>query len=230
MKVFTYCIYGSNPKYCEGLVRNLEQIESLFPDFSVIVIAGSNVPEDYITKYKSFKNVKLSQYKINDHRLMCYRFFAIDDPDITMMFVRDADSRITERDIWCINQFMTDSHSIFTIRDHPHHRPLLMGGLWGMKKMPGFSIKQLYSVFLKLYNGNLNMYDVDQQFIAEFIYKPFRKHIVVYTTNFIYPGENIVQIELPRRDKYDFCGNVIDYDQSGNEYFVYNITGFETKN
>jgi len=226
MHVFTFCIYGSNPKYCEGLIRNLETIQTEYPDFHVIISAGSDVPESYITKYKSFPNVKLTQYKITGHRLMCYRFFAIDNSDVETMFVRDADSRIGHRDKWCMDRFLQDkTHRIFTIRDHPEHGTQILGGQWGMKKIPGFSMKQLYGFFLKSFSGDLNQYQVDQTFLREFIYKPFKPKVVAYVSHCAFPGEDIVPIEVPKKDKFDFCGNVIDYDSTGKEYYVYTIDG-----
>lgn len=226
MSAFTFCIYGSNPKYCEGLIRNLETIQATYPDFKVIISAGSDVPESYIAKYKSFSNVSLTQYKITGHRLMCYRFFAIDDDSVHTMFVRDADSRIGHRDKWCINRFISDSkHKIFTIRDHPEHGTQILGGQWGMKKIPGFSMKALYGLFLKSFNGNLDSYQVDQIFLRELIYKPFKTHFVAYVSNCAFPGEDIEPIAVEKKDKYDFCGNVIDYDSTGREYYVYTTTG-----
>ena len=59
MKVFTFCIYGSNPKYCEGLVRNLETIQKEFPDFHTWIIAGNDVPQSYMDKYNTFSNVNI---------------------------------------------------------------------------------------------------------------------------------------------------------------------------
>jgi hypothetical protein len=58
-KVFSYCIDGSQKKYCLGMVKNLEQIKKLFPDFKVWIYLGNDVPYEYIDQYKSFRNVTL---------------------------------------------------------------------------------------------------------------------------------------------------------------------------
>lgn len=226
MSAFTFCIYGSNPKYCEGLLRNLETIQTAYPDFKVIISAGSDVPESYITQYTSFPNVFVNKYTFTGHRLMCYRFLAIDDDTVNIMFVRDADSRIGHRDIWCIDRFISDKkHNIFTIRDHPEHGTQILGGQWGMKKIPGFSMKALYGIFLKNFKGNLDSYQVDQTFLREFIYKPFKSHFIAYVSHCIFPGEDAEPIGVEKKDKFDFCGNVIDYDSTGREYYVYTTTG-----
>jgi hypothetical protein len=226
MKVFSFCIYGSSPKYCEGLVRNLETIQKEFPDFKVIIYAGYDVPASYMKQYKNFTNTILKPMTITGHRLMCFRFFPIAEDDVELMLVRDADSRIGHRDTWCIQQFINDkTHTIFTIRDHPEHGTPILGGQWGIKKFSGFLMKDLYGSFLRSYTGNLDSYQVDQIFLREFIYKQFKSRFVAYVSHCIYPGEDIVPIDVPKKDKYDFCGNVIDYDSTGKEYYIYTTTG-----
>jgi hypothetical protein len=205
MKVFTFCIYGSKPKYCEGLVRNLETIQKEFPDFKVIVYAGYDVPESYMNRYKEFTNTIMRPLTITGHRLMCFRFFPIAEPDIELMFVRDADSRIGHRDKWCIEQFLVDKkHNIFTIRDHPEHGTPLLGGQWGIKKFPEFSMQKAYGDFLRSFTGNQDSYQVDQIFLREFIYKPYKSHVVAYVSHCAFPGEDIVPIAVQKKDKFDF--------------------------
>jgi hypothetical protein len=66
--------------------------------------------------------------------LMMYRFLPIDEPEVELMMVRDADSRIHVRDRWTIHEFIKSQHKAHVIRDHPYHTTPLMGGLWGLKK------------------------------------------------------------------------------------------------
>ena len=58
-KVFSYCVFGTNPKYCKGMIRNLEQISELFPEYETWIYLGNDVPQEYIDQYKTFNNVKL---------------------------------------------------------------------------------------------------------------------------------------------------------------------------
>lgn len=226
MKVFTFCIYGSNPKYCEGLVRNLETIQKEFPDFHTWIIAGNDVPQSYMDKYNTFKNVNIIKSNETGHRLMCYRFFPIDFPQVDIMFVRDADSRIGHRDKWCINEFIESKYNIFTIRDHPNHGTSIMGGQWGMKKIDGLKITSMYKKYKEQVEV-LDAYQVDQTFLRMCIYRFYKDQFIAYVslTTLIFPIENYKMIGVEKKDNFDFCGNVIDYDSTGKEYYVYTTTG-----
>ena len=145
--VFSFCIYGNQRKYCFGLYENLLIIQDKFSDAKIFIyVSGQNVPDTYIELYESFPNTKLFFNPSQEN--MVDRFFALDDadPEIDIMIVRDADSRIHQRDIWCINDFIKSDFICHTIRDHAgHHRPI-MGGLWGLKR------KYLYKHYYSLRN------------------------------------------------------------------------------
>lgn len=65
MNIFSFCIYGKDKKYCQGLIKNIEIINEFYPRFKIYVAVGNNVPEEYIDKYKKYTNVIL-----NFHPLM----------------------------------------------------------------------------------------------------------------------------------------------------------------
>jgi hypothetical protein len=226
--IFSFCIYGSNPKYCKGLVENLKTIASDFPDFHTWIVAGNNVPQSYLHTYLTFPNVHLTHVDLSGHQLMAHRFFPIDDPTVDIMFVRDADSRIDHRDIWCIKQFMASNiHKIMTIRDHPHHVFPLMGGQWAMRKIDGLSIKRIYNRFTKIYENDINGFGADQDFLYFALYRKYRNSLfIAYIGNKFLQlsnDENYILIDLPHKDKYDFCGNVYDYDEAGNLKIIYEV-------
>jgi hypothetical protein len=226
--VFSFCIYGNQLKYTEGLVRNLQQIQQYYPTFETWITVGSDTPQDYIEKYKTFPNVKLIFSNETGGRLMAYRFFAIDDPDVDIMIVRDADSRFTYRDQWCINKFLVSSNAIFTIRDHMWHQKEMMGGQWGMQKILGLNIQEKYNEF-KQKCQNLDAYSSDQDFLRDYIYTPYKSHIVVFTSIYRFEGETCQTIELHRENACDFCGNVIlfrkNYMDQLEEYPEFSVSG-----
>jgi hypothetical protein len=221
-KIFSYCVYGTQEKYCLGMIKNLEQINNLFPDFEIWITLGDDVPLYYVEKYKCYKNVSLIQTDISSGRLTAYRFFAIDDPTVDIMLVRDADSRFGDNDIWCINNFINSSFKIFTIRNHIYHSREIMAGLCGIKKIKDINFKEKYNEFIKTNVLNLDYYQNDQDFIIKYLYYPYKKDIIVYTSHKIFPNEHICSIQA--YDK-DFCGNVYDFDENKNENILFNQNG-----
>ena len=44
---------------------------------------------------------------------------------------RDLDSRISEREIAAVDEFLRSNKSLHSMRDHPYHATELLGGMWG---------------------------------------------------------------------------------------------------
>lgn len=217
VKIFSFCLYGKQKKYCLGIIKNIEQINKLFSDYEIWITLGNNVPEEYINKYKLYNNVKLIYTNLTSGRLMSYRFFCIDNPLVQLMHVRDADSRLCDRDIWCIKNFNDSKYKIYTIRDHKLHHIEIMGGLCGLKKIEGLNIQEKYFSFKKENKNNIDYYHSDQHFFINKIYYPYIQNIIAYSTKEnSFKNENIINI--PNNLNNDFCGNVYLFDKEDNEY------------
>jgi len=133
-----------------------------------------------------------------------------------VMMVRDSDSRINERDEWCIREFMRSPKLFHIIRDHPYHTSFIMGGLWGMKRglLPRFlKMDQMIKVYA---SENPNIQGFDQHFLSNIIYPKIRGSVLIHGCVKMHPTEHIVLI--PIRSQHEFCGQAIEYDDEGREY------------
>jgi hypothetical protein len=130
------------------------------------------------------------------------------------MIVRDADSRIHKRDVWCILHFMQNKLMSHTTRDHPDHKTHIMGGLWGLKKgLLNFKIKDLYISYNKI-NASHNAMQYDQSFLRDVLYKLIVQNMIIYVNNpnlRLFSNEMIYLIPFPIEND-QFCGQVIDYN------------------
>jgi hypothetical protein len=206
--VFSFCIYGAKPIYCEGMVRNLETIAIHYPTFETHIFAGNDVPEEYLRRYESFPLTTIHLLPFTGGRLTFNRFLAIDLPGVQLMIVRDADSRLTDRDRWCLDDFIASAWQIYCVRDHKYHTREVMAGLWGMRRIPGFTMGKAYSEFAPVCH-DIDAYQADQDFLRNVVYRKFKAVTLAYSPNWAFPGENHRLISLARKDAYDFCGNVI---------------------
>jgi len=216
MKVVSFCIYGSNEKYCRGLLENINIIKNKLPNFNIFIYVGNDVPDNYIKLYSNYDKVKLIYTNRIGHDNMINRFFAIDEDNVELMIVRDADSRIHNRDLWCIYHFINSPFAAHTIRDHPDHQAKIMGGLWGLKKgLLNDKISYIYS----FYNNNgsvINQMQHDQYFLKDIIYGLVKKYLIIYTNDTelcLEDGENICLIPFPIENN-EFCGQVVEYKNS----------------
>jgi hypothetical protein len=222
-RVFSYCVYGTQKKYCLGMVKNLEQIEKLFPGYRVVIYVGDDVPQEYIDKYKSYHNVTLIHHDFTDIILTIYRYLVI-DYNYDIVFVRDADSRFGDRDVWCINHFLNSDYKVFTIRDHPWHGRELMAGQTGFKNIKNISIKDKLDEFIKE-TPRINYYQNDQDFINKYIFSQYKGDTIAYSEFYSFGEKERVIIAVPRKSNEDFCGNVFLFDDNNSEDTEFTIYG-----
>jgi hypothetical protein len=99
---------------------------------------------------------------------MIYRFYAIDEPEVEIMLCRDADSLVHWKDRWAIQEFLNSSYMVHVIRDNYEHIAMMMGGLWGMRKIDDISIRDLHTEF-KLNPKEMGAGE-DQNFLSSKLY------------------------------------------------------------
>lgn len=207
MKVFSFCLYGTESNYYTGLLENLEIIKTFFPDFDVIVYKGVcdsswTLPE-WVHVVETGKEGAIN---------MLYRYIPLTIHETG--FIRDTDSRITERDRWCIREFLNSDKSYHIIRDHIWHRSNIMGGIFGWKK----------SFALDLPLDSPAGYGTDEAWIATELYPKIVGEALVHTNVFARVGEHSERILLPQSDPADFVGNVI---WNGIPRFTYTVDPIE---
>jgi len=226
---FSYCLYGKfNPKYYLGLINNVKFIQNRFPRALIFLWFGSDVEELHL-KDIELSNVKIVRLDISGHELMTHRFLAIDEPGIDIMFSRDCDSMISEREIQCIREFISSPFLLHTIRDHKGHHVPIMGGLFGIKKkllqIHNIKIENIIKNIKSLNRINFNSYNSDQNVLAFQFYNNYKHLLLVHSTKNIFGDKNFIKIEPPTDN--NFCGQVIDFDTSGNGYMVHEYKNYE---
>jgi hypothetical protein len=191
MKVFSFCLYGTEPNYYTGLLENIKLIREWFPEFDIFVYKGVCDPSWEIP------NATIVETNREGAVNMLYRYTPLKTAEVG--FVRDADSRITERDRWCIQEFLASSYGYHMIRDHIWHKSRLMGGLFGWKKPVDISIEIPAEA----------SYGYDEFYLGEVLYPRIVSDMIVHTNLFAFLGEHSDRIKIPAKDPADFIGNVI---------------------
>jgi hypothetical protein len=133
MKVISYSLYGSTPMYCVGTIRNAEQVREKYPGWKCLVWYDESVPKEVIEKLASFDHVLLQNMTNSGIPGMYWRFLCLNAQDIEIFCVRDSDSRITDREVDAVNDWIAKDKTLHIMRDHPHHNYPVMGGMWGFR-------------------------------------------------------------------------------------------------
>lgn len=187
VNAFSFCLYGPpNPYYYQGLLENIWLIGKYFPTWKVYVYLGTDVPQDMRDRLSVCSSVVLRETGITGPRTMAYRFFAIDEPEVEIMLVRDADSRIHWKDRWAIREFLRQPEYVgHSIRDNVVHKVELCGGLWGMRKLPGFSVVALHDQYVREYveAGRPLVNGYDQTFLTYYMYPILAPRILIHYSN-----------------------------------------------
>jgi hypothetical protein len=134
MKYISYSLWGSNKVYTYGMIENVLDAKKYYKGWIVRVHYNDTVPQNIIDWLKEQDNVELvhhSSTKMKTSNMM-WRFEDLFIKDAVTM-IRDADSRITERELKCVNEWLESDKDFHIVRDHKHHTCPIIGGAFGCR-------------------------------------------------------------------------------------------------
>lgn len=217
-KIITFSLWGDNPKYCVGAVKNAKLREKIYPDWICRFYVHNKVPQKYIEQLKNIdKTEVVIENRSADWTGMFWRFEAIADSDVKIMISRDCDSRLNEREMHAVHEFENGEHSFHIMRDHPHHGFNVLGGMFGIKKNLSKLMHEMCNKFNKT-----NSYGTDYQFFDSFIRQIPPNTILTHDPFF-------AKKDFPQpRLSYEFVGEVFDEHDNNNinhtNSLIYSIT------
>ena len=133
-KVISFSIWGDNPYYLSGLIANLDLVGKYYPGWNCFVYCDSSIPQD-INNYIKSKNCTLIEKTIisSPYEGAFWRFLPASLPDVDVFIVRDADSRLNDRERQAVKQWLDSSFPLHTMWDNIAHTAPIMAGMWGCK-------------------------------------------------------------------------------------------------
>jgi len=201
MKVISFALWGSNPKYCVGALRNVELASTLFPDWTCRFYCDAMVPDDCRSALQCADNVQVIEFDIEaDWGFLTKRFLPMSEPGVEFMLSRDTDSRLAERELHAVNAWLDSDKAAHIMRDHPHHSGYpIMGGMFGMRENVIDNVTQL----LERMEG-APAYNYDQAFLAHHIWPVIKHDCLVH-------DEFFDKRPFPtKRRELEFVGQVFD--------------------
>jgi hypothetical protein len=214
VKVISFSLWGSNPTYNIGAIKNAEQAKIIYPYFECwYYIHKESVPKETIDKLNSFNNVKII-FKTGDLlnencKPRMWRFEAIDDPNVEIMMSRDTDTRIYQREKLAVDEWLKSNKLFHIMRDHPHHSYCILGGMFGTRKIP--EIPSWINI-MNNYNQNGNrMYD--QDFLKDKIYPQIKDCSIIHASFNKYE-EYSKFFPIDYNEEFNFVGEYVFEDES----------------
>jgi hypothetical protein len=201
MRVVAYSLWGSNPKYTVGALRNAELVEKMYPGWEARFYVGTSVPQDIVTGLKERGANVVDTGVPGDWRGMFWRFEPASDQNVEVMISRDCDSRITQREVAAVNEWLDSDFLFHIMRDHPWHGTQILGGMWGVRAPLLRNMKDLMAQFEK---GDF--WQVDQNFL-KLVYPHIAKHAMVHDDFFEKKPWPM------KRNGLEFVGQVFDENE-----------------
>jgi len=137
---------GKDPLYTWGVLRNAQLLPVYLPDWTLRVyitadraLSELTVPLRIIDKLRLLGAEIATVPNIDGMAARNWRLLVANDQDIDYFLVRDADTRLSEREAAAVRDWLSvaekngsQSAIIHCIRDHPKHaEQAIVEGLWG---------------------------------------------------------------------------------------------------
>jgi hypothetical protein len=210
MKVISFSLYGDNPKYTIGSIKNAKLKKKFYPEWEMRVYHNDSVPDSILEELEKNKvvliNTKVDQGVCN----AMWRFAPASEEGVEYFISRDCDSRLFERDVAAVEEWLSSDKKFHIIRDHPGgHAWEISAGMWGCK---GGFIENIQEKMQNYIQTSSWITDraVDQRFLQEIIYPQAITSLFLHDEYFNY--ERIgTQIKRDRKlDNFAFIGEPFD--------------------
>jgi len=203
MNLVSYALYGSQPKYLLGAVENARYWKNLDGTWQPIFYCDASVPLDILKELEAHSAIIEMAQKGWHSNGMFWRFKAAYELDFDILIVRDVDSRISLRELSAVDDWIQSNKYFHIMRDHPHHRAPILGGMWGVK---GDFLKYSTAWNHQIEFGN--HLGEDQNFLRKYLYPQIKHDALVHDPFFRF--ERLKQNFRTPRDKGSFVGESFD--------------------
>jgi protein O-GlcNAc transferase len=213
-KVISFSLWGNNPTYNIGAIKNAESAKEIYPDFECwFYIHKDTVPQETIDALNSFTNTKII-FKTGDLtnencKPRMWRYEAIDNSEVEIVLSRDTDTRILMREKLAVDEWLSSNTIFHIMRDHPHHNFSILAGMFGTKKIPEIPN---WTNIINSYNKTDNrMYD--QDFLRDYVYPKIINNSTIHATFHKYEP-HAKNFPINYDETYKFVGEYVYSDNS----------------
>lgn len=209
MKVISFSLWGDNPKYTIGAIKNSLLKNKFYPEWEMRVYHDDSVPS-YILEELKGNNVKLVERDNQNHSNAMWRFSPASEEGVECFISRDCDSRLFERDVVAVEEWLASDKQFHIIRDHPGgHAWEISAGMWGCKS--GFiqNIDEKMQQYISTSHW-ISDRAVDQRFLQEIIYTQAITSLFLHDEYFNYEGIGTPIKRDRKLDNFAFIGEPFD--------------------
>ena len=204
--IISFSLWGDHPMYWKGALENIKLSKDLYPGWICRFYIDKNSNKDLIESIKGDNvEVILVDSKDSFHG-MFWRFWASEDKDVDIFISRDCDSRISEREVLAVNEWLESGEDFHIMRDHPYHTVPILGGMWGSRR--GLMSKIKLSKLIESWN-QYSRKGIDQDFLGRCVYPLIIDNCLEHSEFGLKFGGRIRNFPSERKN-YEYVGDVFD--------------------
>ena len=217
--VVSFGLYGSNPFYLDGLLRNIQLAPIYWRGWRLRIYVDESVPDDFRRRLKTpISETVLVKNVTGFIAGMFWRFFVANDPHVDRFLVRDTDGGPTPRERDAIAEWILSGRRWHSITDHPAHEgwPML-GGLFGGRKEKighGTPAALPYEMVEGLIRSGkvdhlMQFKGGDQTFLELYVWPTFKRHtsdLLIHSSYHCLVSPSSIPFPTRRMTIMDFVG------------------------
>ena len=223
-KIISLSLWGQDPKYCVGAIRNAELAEEIYPGWEIHIQMDCQVPTyvwlalgdlgDHVHPMRRI-DPKTNGVAVGDWRGMFWRFDYANCEGVEAFISRDCDSRIGEREAAAVEEWLESGKGFHIMRDHPWHGSRMLGGMWGCRTdaLPEFT-DMMYNMDdpTELLSHHDDRWQTDQDFLKEKIYPRIVNDAMIHAS-FLKMEPHARDFPTPRNG-VEFVGQIFDENEA----------------
>ncbi|HTN08409.1 hypothetical protein [Agriterribacter sp.] len=198
-KIISFSLWGTEMLYWQGAIENIKIARSLYPGWICRFYVDEKSDKRYIRLLQSQECEIIFKQARGSCSGLVWRFLAADNADI--MICRDADSRLSLREVYAVNDWLNSDKDFHIMRDHPLHTSLILGGMWGCRNMEGMN-----ALVENIPYEHQEVKGFDQYYLAKYIYPQIKDAALIHDSYKLF-GDGI---DFPtKRIENEYVGAVI---------------------
>ncbi len=166
--VIAFSLWGGDPRYTVGVLRNALLIPEIYPGWVARVFVGQGVPAavvDELTALGAEVVRRDGPSGLGDG--LFWRFEVACDPTVARFLIRDADSVVNTQERAAVDDWLASGRYFHVMRDWWTHTDPMLAGMWGGV---GGMLPDLADLRARFKPDRLETLNVDQDFLRMMVW------------------------------------------------------------
>jgi GR25 family glycosyltransferase involved in LPS biosynthesis len=176
--VIAFSLWGTNPRYLRGALRNLLLIPELYPGWRARFYVDGTVPPEFTALATQLRAEVCRQPDGQSLRQrLCWRFQVANDDAVGRFLVRDCDSVVSLRERRAVQAWLESDRWFHVMRDWWTHTDPVLAGMWG--GIAGV-LPELTPLLVAYRPPTLETPNVDQWFLRDRLWGALRSSALIH--------------------------------------------------